>query len=89
MPVKEKTTYISIPPPPLPEFYLAKRNPKESSSSGSSSSSSMKVDEQAVVVKNRLSSGDGALDVKPRGSKLALPPPAPLVAMPPALGYSS
>src|ERR1700761_5559347 len=84
MPIK-RTAYITIPPPPLPEFYTTEQRSKESSSS-ESSSSAPEVDAQAIVLKTKPSSHDGANDVKPRGSRLAAPAAVPLMTMPGAAG---
>ncbi|KAK3704438.1 hypothetical protein LTR37_013861 [Vermiconidia calcicola] len=81
MAVTDKPTYVSIPPPPLPEFYLPKKSRKKGTRSSSSSSVAV-IDVEALVIKESPISGDGVYDGKPRGASLAYPS-APLVAMPP------
>jgi hypothetical protein len=87
MATKERTTYISVPPPPLPEFYMKTRHEKKSSST----SATAEVDKETFVIKETVTSGDGTYDGKPgvvpSTSFVTVPPPRHTNEVPPLAIY--
>ncbi|KAK3050073.1 hypothetical protein LTR09_008728 [Extremus antarcticus] len=82
MPVAEREhTHTAMAPPPLPKYYLSKRERKEVSLSSSSEDTTTTRD--ILVVKEQAMSFDGAYDTKPYGARLGPPLRTPVMAMPP------
>ena len=75
----EQITYIPVPPPPLPEFYLPKQQCHRRKSS-SSSTSGADVVKQKLVMKETVTSTDGTYDGRP---DLGCIPSRPFVTVPP------
>ena len=63
MATMEHITYIPVPPPPLPEFYLPKQQRHHKKSSSSSASDADVVEKS--VIKETVTSTDGAYDGRP------------------------
>jgi hypothetical protein len=74
MPITDRTTtFIAVPPPPLPEFYSYQQERKGAVSPSSSSSSADEADREILVIKGRTTALDGAYDGRPSNPSLANP----------------
>ena len=77
MATKERTTYVSVPPRPLPEFYM-KQQRHEKKSASSPTSAAADIETETFVIKETVTSGDGTYDGRP-----GCVPSTPFVTVPP------